>query len=228
MSGTAAIRSRALDAERLMACMVGLRALGVSTFPDLPTGLAESQFAAVAGTGVTTLASHSPVYAVETAMSVNLYGESGPPVFVAIDYVSQMVGVDRYIQAPFTGNDVLLNDLWERSVAAVNSAHWDWHNVVLGAPTRIDETPAKIVTVQGVSNSETLLIGALRRAFPNATFATSQEIDPEEGWTRPYLRVRTGIDDIDTRMALEERFYADTQRHESLTAALRAITVIFE
>jgi hypothetical protein len=79
-----------------------------------------------------------------------------------------------------------------------------------------------------VSTNELLLTRAAQRVFPQATFASAVETDPEEPWRRLVLYVRTGIDDLDVRMGLEEKFYADVVQHESLTAALRDITVMFE
>jgi hypothetical protein len=38
----------------------------------------------------------------------------------------------------------------------------------------------------------------------------------------------TGIPDLDERVALEDRFYAEITAHETLTDSLRKITVIFE
>jgi hypothetical protein len=79
-----------------------------------------------------------------------------------------------------------------------------------------------------VPSNQAMLEAAALRAFPLAKFAMFEEADPEEGWKRDVLYVRTGIDDVDARMALEDQFYADITGHETTTAALRAVTVVFE
>lgn len=78
------------------------------------------------------------------------------------------------------------------------------------------------------SSHRAMLEAAALRAFPRATFEKSDETDPDEGWTRPVLFVRTGIENIEDRMAQEEAFYADITTHETTTEALKAITVVFE
>jgi hypothetical protein len=79
-----------------------------------------------------------------------------------------------------------------------------------------------------VPSNQAMLEAAALRAFPLAKFAMLEEADPEEEWKRNVLYVRTGIDDVDARMALEDQFYADITGHETTTAALRAVTVVFE
>jgi hypothetical protein len=78
------------------------------------------------------------------------------------------------------------------------------------------------------STHRAMIEAAALRAFPRATFAESDETDPDEGWTRTVLFVQTGIENIEDRMAQEEKFYADITAHETTTEALKAITVVFE
>lgn len=73
-----------------------------------------------------------------------------------------------------------------------------------------------------------LLMSAIRRRFANATFQTSQSVDPEEGWERHVLEVKTGEADIERRMDIEDLFYEDVAKSDSLRAAIRQITIAFE
>ncbi|MGO9515233.1 MAG: hypothetical protein ACLP2F_16560 [Steroidobacteraceae bacterium] len=74
---------------------------------------------------------------------------------------------------------------------------------------------------------EEALIKAVRRIFPNAKVSISNQIDYEEGWTRPLLRVETGINDLDKLDELEQKFYEEVERQETLVSALNATTVFF-
>jgi hypothetical protein len=75
---------------------------------------------------------------------------------------------------------------------------------------------------------EHLLRVALCKVFEGVMIGSKVHVDPEEGWTRRMLVVHTNIADLDGRMALEDRFYAFVADHQSLTDALREITVVFE
>jgi hypothetical protein len=75
---------------------------------------------------------------------------------------------------------------------------------------------------------EHLLRVALCRIFEGATIGSKAHVDPEEGWSRRMLVVHTGIADLESRMAVEDRFYAFVAEHQPLTDALREITVVFE
>jgi hypothetical protein len=70
------------------------------------------------------------------------------------------------------------------------------------------------------------LINAVRSIFPDAALALSNQSDPEEGWTRPLLTVDTGIEDPEKFSELERKFYEEIEGHETLTAALNAMTVL--
>lgn len=97
---------------------------------------------------------------------------------------------------------------------------------LLSLTSYVAETPMHVAA--RVPSNQAMLAAAALRTFPLAKFAMLEEADPEEGWKRNVLYVRTGIDDVDARMKLEDQFYADITGHETTTAALRAVTVVFE
>jgi hypothetical protein len=74
---------------------------------------------------------------------------------------------------------------------------------------------------------EQALRAAVLRVFPKASFSVSQQVDPEEGWTKSVLNVQTEIQSFDDRVAFEDRFYDEVAAHVSLTDALREFTVRF-
>ncbi len=71
------------------------------------------------------------------------------------------------------------------------------------------------------------LINAVRTIFPSAELSISTQSDPEERWSRPLLTVETGIRDAEKLSALEDEFYEEVENHETLTAALNEMTVLF-
>jgi len=71
------------------------------------------------------------------------------------------------------------------------------------------------------------LVNAVRRIFPSATLSLTSQADPEEGWTRPLLRVESGVGDLDKLDDLEHKFYEEVEKHETLISALNSITVLF-
>jgi hypothetical protein len=71
------------------------------------------------------------------------------------------------------------------------------------------------------------LATAVYKIFPKATITQSIQTDNEEGWSRPLLTVETGIEDPQRLSELEYKFYEEVESHESLTAALNEITVLF-
>jgi hypothetical protein len=82
-------------------------------------------------------------------------------------------------------------------------------------------------TRAGALIQQEALINAVRRIFQGAQLSLSTQSDPEEGWSRPLLTVETGIQDADRLSALEDRFYQEVEKHETLTAALNEMTVLF-
>lgn len=82
--------------------------------------------------------------------------------------------------------------------------------------------------VERSSLQEEALVDAVRRIFPDAKVSRSVQSDQEEGWSRPLIRVETGIDDFEKLYELEQKFYEEVERHETLISALNLVTVFFE
>jgi hypothetical protein len=87
--------------------------------------------------------------------------------------------------------------------------------------------PAEVTSRPWPISGRELLKNQIRAIFPDATIQFEQLIDPAEGWSRPALRVITGIDDIERAMQLEDEFYARVDKSRALQRALLDTTVLF-
>lgn len=73
-----------------------------------------------------------------------------------------------------------------------------------------------------------LLWDAIKNVFPNAQITSESHVDPEEGWERLELLVRTQVANFDERFDREQHFYAAVRQDKSLVDALRKVSVVFE
>lgn len=74
---------------------------------------------------------------------------------------------------------------------------------------------------------ETKLIDAIKSIFPNASIATKDKTDAEEGWPVRVIEVHTGLNDPEKLTEAENNFYDLVAAHETLIATLRVTTVSF-
>ena len=152
--------------------------------------------------------------------------------------VSQMPSINTVLV------DVAL-PMWEPSADTVRAVQeWFGHYqpavINVGVPAWYDPTfypmvqshaPASVFiappAIAGTQIQQEALINAVRRFFPTAKLSLSNHSDSEEGWTRPLLRVESGMNDLDKLDDLEQKFYEEVERHETLKSALNSTTILF-
>ena len=71
------------------------------------------------------------------------------------------------------------------------------------------------------------LVNAVLKVFSGASIKMEVRTDPDEGWSRTVLFVRTGIHDFDLRMDAEDQFYALVDLDENLRDALHSTVISF-
>lgn len=148
-----------------------------------------------------------------------------------------------YLAATRALNDTVTVDAASFHVPVVSAAQWvsnanftTLRNEYFGADwyAQVSFTIPDVVGGTGVTSlvqqqtTESLLREAVKRFFPGASFSSDMRTDPEEGWQRTVLTARTGVNDLDQRMALEDQLYAAIVQDRLLTDALREVTIIFE
>jgi hypothetical protein len=104
----------------------------------------------------------------------------------------------------------------------VAAGNWRYANAIQTVSTAAREVP-----IVYAPNPAAPLADAVLRIFPGAKISLATQTDDEEGWSRPLLEVETGIDDSQKLNDLEQKFYEEVESHETLTAALKSMTVLF-
>lgn len=69
------------------------------------------------------------------------------------------------------------------------------------------------------------LLVAIRDAYGEVQVNVAMHTDPEEGWIKPVITVRSGIDDFDKLLEIEDGFFSKAATDSTLLATLPFVVV---